>query len=110
MTPFIVPHRILEPSFLDVLEELANDSTGWWRDVLQHPYLVLVLAVRRNSINAYHRGAFIFRIDWKAGQVIPFTHAKYLVKPAQTYVALERGEFQFDAATCFNNRTWAWKL
>lgn len=101
MTPVVAPHRILEPAFLDVLEELTNDSTGWWRDVLQHPYLVLVLvlvlAVRRNSINAYHRGAFIFRIDWKAGQVIPFTHAKYLVKPAQTYVALERGEFQFDA-------------
>ncbi len=96
MTPVVAPHRILEPAFLDALEELANDSTGnWWRDVLQHPDLVL--AVRRNSINAYHRGASIFRIDWKAGQVIPFTHAKYLVKPAQTYVALERGEFHFDA-------------
>lgn len=96
MTPVVAPHRTLEPAFLDALEELANDSTGsWWRDVLQHPDLVL--AVRRNSINAYHRGASIFRIDWKAGQVIPFTHAKYLVKPAQTYVALERGEFQFDA-------------
>ncbi|MBB3810203.1 MULTISPECIES: hypothetical protein [Hyphomicrobiales] len=96
MTPVVAPHRTLEQAFLDALEELANDSTGsWWRDVLQHPDLVL--AVRRNSINAYHRGASIFRIDWKAGQVIPFTHAKYLVKPAQTYVALERGEFQFDA-------------
>lgn len=96
MNPFIASHRALDPAFLDALEELANDSIGnWWRDVLQHPDLVL--AVRRNSINAYHRGASIFRIDWKAGQVIPFTHAKYLVKPAQTYVALERGEFQFDA-------------
>lgn len=97
MTPFIAPHRMLAPAFLDALAELANDSTGnnWWRDVLQHPDLVL--AVRRNSINAYYRGASIFRIDWKAGQVIPFTHAKYLVQPAQTYVALERGEFQFDA-------------
>lgn len=96
MTPFIAPHRTLEPAFLNALEELANDATGnWWRDVLRHPDLVL--AVRRNSINAYHRGASIFRIDWKAGQVIPFTHAKYLVRPAQTYVALERDEFQFDA-------------
>lgn len=96
MTSVIAPHRILEPAFLDALEKLANDSAdNWWLDVLQHPDLVL--AVRRNSINAYHRGASIFRIDWKAGQIIPFTHAKYLVKPAQTYVALERGEFQFDA-------------
>lgn len=96
MTPFIAPHRTLDPAFLDALEELANDGTGnWWRDVLRHPDLVL--AVRRNSINAYYRGASIFRIGWKPGQVIPFTHAKYLVRPAQTYVALERGEFQFDA-------------
>ena len=28
MTPFIVPHRALDPAFLDALEELANDSTG----------------------------------------------------------------------------------
>lgn len=96
MTPFIAPHRALDPAFLDALEELATDSTGnWWRDVLQHPDLVL--AVRRNSINAYYRGASIFRIGWKPGQVIPFTHAKYLVRPTQTYVALERGEFRFDA-------------
>lgn len=105
MTPFIAPHRTLDPAFLDALEELATDSTGnWWRDVLRHRDLVL--AVRHNSINAYYRGASIFRIDWESGQVIPFTHPKYLVRaqpeeidvtPAKLYVALKRGEFQFDA-------------
>lgn len=92
MTLPVTPHRTLDAAFLDVLEKLANEDNGnWWRDVLRHPDIVL--AVRRNSINAYYRGSSIFRIDWKAGQVIPFTHVKYLVRQAQSYVPLRDGCF-----------------
>ena len=93
MTPSAVPHRMLDPAFLDALERLAQEDAGnWWRDVLCHPDLVL--AVRRNSINAYHRGASIFRIDWKAGEITPFTHVKYLVRQAPLYVPLRDGRFE----------------
>jgi hypothetical protein len=79
--------RLLDPSFLDALEGLAVSKTdNWWRDILGHRELVL--AVRRNSINAYYRGASVFRIDWKAGQLSPVTHVKYLVTPAQDYIRL----------------------
>jgi hypothetical protein len=78
---------MLDPKFLDALEALAISNTeNWWRDVLGHHELVL--AVRRSSINAYYRGASIFRIDWKAGQISPVVHVKYLVTPAQDYIHL----------------------
>ena len=93
----VVPHRSLDAAFLAALEKLAADSGGnWWRDVLRHPDLVL--AIRRNAINAYYRGSSIFRIDWTAGQVMPFTHVKYLVRQAQSYVPLVDGRFDIAAS------------
>ena len=94
MTSSVAPHRYLEPAFLDALEQLATGPAegNWWRDVLAHPELVL--AIRRNSINAYYRGASIFRIDWKARQVTPYIHVKYLVRQAQSYVPLRNERFE----------------
>lgn len=79
--------RMLDPRFLDALDALAaSKGENWWRDILGHRDLVL--AVRRSSINAYYRGASIFRIDWKAGQISPVVHVKYLATYAQDYIRL----------------------
>lgn len=88
--------RILDPEFLDALEELARaKAESWWKDVLGHRDLVL--AIRKNSINAYYRGASIFRIDWKAGHIAPVTHVKYLVRPTQDYIRLNSdGSFELN--------------
>lgn len=87
----------LDPAFLEALANLATaPGDNWWRDVLAHPELML--AVRRNSINAYYRGASIFRIDWKADELTPYTHIKYLVRQTQTYIPLKDGRFELGAA------------
>lgn len=87
-------HNYLKPEFLSGLEELARDVSqpNWWRDVLSHKDLIL--AVRRNYINVYYRGASLFKIELKGNQVVPVTHVKYLVRPDQVYVALNDGQFQ----------------
>lgn len=89
-------HRKLDADFLDALEALAAaPASNWWRDVLVNDELFI--AIRRNSINVYYRGASIFKIDWKGGRILPSTHAKYLVRQAQTYVPLIDGQFQHPA-------------
>ncbi len=89
------PHRYLDLSFLNALDALANSSAdgSWWRDVLRRDDLVI--AVRRNSLNVYFRGASIFRVDWNEREVTPLTHAKYLVRQTQSYVSLAKGQFTF---------------
>ena len=72
-------HGVSE-AFLDALDNLAR-KPSWWRDVLLRDDVFI--AVRANSLNVYHRGASIFRIDDAgAGRVIPWTHTKYLIRPA----------------------------
>lgn len=80
-------------AFLDHLDRLAFDETDpWWRDVLLRDDLFI--AVRRNSLNVYHRGASIFRIDDKGdGTVSPKTHVKYLVRQQQALAELVEGRF-----------------
>lgn len=89
-------HRKLDADFLDTLEALAaSPAPNWWRDVLANDDLFI--AVRRNSLNAYYRGASIFKIDWNGGRIVASTHAKYLIRQAQTYVPLIDGQFQHPA-------------
>jgi hypothetical protein len=52
-------HGVSE-AFLDALDNLAR-KPSWWRDVLLRDDVFI--AVRANSLNVYHRGASIFRID-----------------------------------------------
>lgn len=88
--------RGLDAAFLDALEK-ATDQPGWWRDVLAHPDLFI--AVRRNYLNVYHRGASIFLIELRQGRLVPKTHVKYLVRQRQTYAALDAaGAFELDPA------------
>lgn len=80
-------------AFLDALDDLAR-KTSWWRDVLLRDDVFI--AVRTNSLNVYHRGASIFRIDDGGdGRVIPWTHTKYLVRQQQVLAQLkENGHFE----------------
>jgi hypothetical protein len=74
-------------AFLDGLERLAADPQSWWHDVLIRNDVFV--AVRRNSLNVYHRGASIFRIDDAgAGSISPKTHVKYLVRQQQALAEL----------------------
>lgn len=80
-------------AFLDALDALA-DKPSWWHDVLLRDDVFI--AVRANSLNVYHRGASIFRIDNGGdGRVIPWTHAKYLTRQQQVLAQLrEDGHFE----------------
>lgn len=80
--------RTLSPDFIKALEALA-ERPGWWRDVLAHPDLIL--AVRREAVNVYHRGASIFRVTYPNGTVTAETHTKYLLRQRQTLVRLDTG-------------------
>ncbi|WP_244480633.1 hypothetical protein [Methylobacterium sp. Leaf399] len=92
--------RALSPGFLDALEALA-ERPGWWQDVLAHPDLIL--AVRREAVNFYYRGASIFRVTFPNGTVTAETHAKYLLRQRQTTVRLDpTGAFGIDPATAIS--------
>lgn len=83
--------------FLDHLDQLARQKgVSWWRDVLLRDDVFL--AIRRNSVNVYHRGGSIFRIDDKGdGTASPKTHVKYLVRQQQALAELVDGEFKSEA-------------
>ena len=80
-------------AFLDALDNLAQ-KPSWWRDVLLRDDVFI--AVRANSLNVYHRGASIFRIDDGGnGRLIPWTHTKYLIRQQQVLAQLHHdGHFQ----------------
>jgi hypothetical protein len=86
--------RGVSDAFLDHLDQLAHQDGGsWWRDVLLRDDVFI--AVRRNSLNVYHRGGSIFRIDDQGdGTVSPKTHVKYLVRQQQALAELVDGEFR----------------
>ena len=88
-----VPGRIIRgfsPALLDALDRLVDDPVAgaWWRDVLLRRDLII--AVRRETLNVYYRGASLF-------QVVPLTHAKYLSRRQQGLVPLQAGKFAIDA-------------
>jgi len=80
-------------AFLDHLDHLTRQNgVSWWRDVLLRDDVFL--AVRRNSLNVYHRGGSIFRIDDQGdGTANPKTHVKYLVRQQQVLAELIDGQF-----------------
>ena len=87
----------LSTSFLDALESLIAVPEGqWWLDVLAHPDLIL--AVRNESLNVYHRGASLFRVTSRQGRPIPASHVKYLVRRRQALAELgPMNTFGFEA-------------
>ena len=86
--------HVVSDAFLDNLSELARRDGSWWQDVLLRDDVFI--AVRNNSLNVYHRGASIFRIDDNGrGKIRPWTHVKYLVKQQQLLAELmDDGRFK----------------
>jgi hypothetical protein len=83
--------RYLSEPFLTTLEKLVDKPEEyWWRDVLAHRDLFL--AIRRNSLAAYYRGARIFNVLVN-GDATPETHFKYLLRQRQGHVKLEPDGF-----------------
>lgn len=79
--------RGLGSQYLNKLAELMDGPEGrWWRDALVHPDVII--AVRRDSLNVYHRGASVFLADLRDGRIVPKTHAKYLVRQRQTHAEM----------------------
>lgn len=103
-TSLIPGYRGLSDGFLDSLEALAlAPEGGWWRDVLAHRDLVL--AVRAEYLNVYHRGAALFLIGQRQGRVVASTHAKYLVRQRQGAAELRAdATFGLEADTAFWRR------
>lgn len=89
-------YRALNNTCLDALDELVTlDQGQWWRDVLAHPDLII--AVRRQALDVYYRGAALFRISFVRGRPVPRTHVKYLVRQLQQTARLDdAGTFGFD--------------
>jgi hypothetical protein len=82
----------IDPAFLAALGDLAlARAPNWWADVLRRDDLVI--AVRRNALNVYFRGASIYEISWEGGRIRVRMHLKYLVRQQQTYVDLVDGKF-----------------
>lgn len=89
-------YRGLSPAFLNALGRLADQDHGqWWRDVLARRDLVI--AVRREALNVYYRGASIFLVELRGSDLVPITHAKYLARRQQGLVPLQPdGRFALD--------------
>jgi hypothetical protein len=86
-----VEGRRLGSKLLNRLRELLDVTVTegqWWRDVLAHPDVII--AVRRDSLNVYHRGASIFLAELTdGGRIVPKTHAKYLVRQQQAHAEMK---------------------
>ncbi|MEH2500480.1 hypothetical protein V1294_006959 [Bradyrhizobium sp. AZCC 1678] len=81
--------RGLSPKYLSKLAELLdpdNREGQWWRDVLADRDVII--AVRRDSLNVYHRGGSIFLAELRDGRIVPKTHAKYLVRQEQAHAEM----------------------
>lgn len=89
--------RGLSPAFLDALDKLTDEPRegAWWRDVLCRRELMV--AVRRDTLNVYYRGASLFLVTFHDGVITPLTHAKYLSRRQQGLVPLTAGRFAIDA-------------
>lgn len=89
--------RGFSPALLDTLDRLVDEPEdgAWWRDVLRRRDLMI--AVRRDTLNVYYRGASIFQVTFNDGVVTPLTHAKYLSRRQQGLVPLHAGKFAIDA-------------
>ena len=89
--------RGLSPPLLDALDQLTSEPSdgAWWRDVLRRRELMV--AVRRDTLNVYYRGASIFQVTFNDGVITPLTHAKYLSRRQQGLVPLQSGRFAIDA-------------
>jgi hypothetical protein len=83
-------------SFLKALETLAQHD-GWWKDVLADRSLII--GIRDEYLNVYWQGQSIFKVSFKAGEVVASTHQKYLLNPElKGQVSLIGGKFEFGKA------------
>lgn len=88
----------IDPAFLAALRDLAHTpDPNWWSDVLRRDDLVI--AVRRNALNVYFRGASIYQLSWERGRIRVNVHVKYLVRQQQAYVELVHGKFATEGNT-----------
>ena len=83
------PMRGLSEAFVEALWALARQEgePNWWRDVLCHDDLLI--AVRREGLDVYHRGQSVFQVKHVKGAVAANTHVKYLVRDRQGRVGLD---------------------
>ncbi|TPI59855.1 hypothetical protein FJ420_21340 [Mesorhizobium sp. B3-1-3] len=92
--------RKLSPENFEILKALASASASepnWFRDALDDPEVFF--ALRNNRVDAYSRGALIYRIDFRAGKAVPHTHVKYLIREPRNeraYIAMRGGAFDYD--------------
>lgn len=69
--------RGLDADFMSALKGLTRED-GWFADVLADTELIL--GIRDNYLNVYWQGQSLYKICWTGGDVVVFTHPKYLVR------------------------------
>lgn len=68
----------------------------------------LLIAIRRNYLNVYYRGASLFlKEPRKHGAIKARSHFKYLIRQKQQYATLIGKQFEFNKADSFGLLTMA---
>lgn len=90
--------RKLSPENLGILQFLAAAAEpNWLQEALADPEVFF--ALRNNRVDAYFGGALIYRVDFNAGDAVPQTHVKYLIREprkGQEYVSMRGNGFDYD--------------
>ena len=76
-------NRGLDQNFVDLLNEMYNESGSWWRKFVDDKDLFL--AIRNNYINVYYRGNNLLKLE-RQGRgrnriIVGKIHYKYLLRP-----------------------------
>ena len=76
-------NRGLDQNFVDLLNEMYNESGSWWRKFVDDKDLFL--AIRNNYINVYYRGNNLLKLE-RQGRgrnrtIVGKIHYKYLLQP-----------------------------
>lgn len=86
----------------DFIAALRTESerSGWWRDVLANPKLVI--ATRGRYLNVYWQGQSLFAVTLVQGALRVSTHEKFLLDPALAGQVPLRADGSFDIADLLN--------
>ena len=83
--------RGLDRGFVDAFNE-EYEKGGWLKGLVDDKDVFL--AIRENSVNFYHRGCSLLKLDWKGGAMTGEVHYKYLLRPdlPNPYVRVRVGD------------------
>lgn len=92
--------RGISDNNLGQLWELTKASApNWWTDVLTfNEGAPLILALRNERVDVYHRGCLIYKIEFPNKSLKKSTHVKYLIREpvkGNEYISLEENKYSY---------------